>query len=79
MSRRRLGFQLVPMFAGILVLGLNPPDGHALSDLRPLAPKVSVYVFSFIFVAIYSYAAVAIVWLVPDRRMERLFVPAARA
>ncbi len=37
----------------IMVLDLHPPEGHGFSDLRPLAPKLSVYVLSFTFLAIY--------------------------
>jgi uncharacterized membrane protein len=37
----------------IMVLDLRPPDGSSLHDLRPLVPKVSVYLLSFVFIAIY--------------------------
>jgi uncharacterized membrane protein len=37
----------------IMVLGLRPPAGQALHDLRPLWPKLAVYLLSFTFVAIY--------------------------
>jgi uncharacterized membrane protein len=37
----------------IMVLDLHPPDGHGLHDLRPLWPKLAVYLLSFTFVAIY--------------------------
>jgi uncharacterized membrane protein len=55
-SRRRLeAFSdgVIAVVITILVLGLRPPAGHDLTDLRPLAPKVSVYVISFVFIAIY--------------------------
>jgi uncharacterized membrane protein len=55
-SRRRLeAFSdgVIAVVITIMVLSLRPPAGHALSDLRPLAPKVSVYLLSFVFVAIY--------------------------
>ena len=32
---------------------VRPPTGGSLHDLRPLVPKLSVYLLSFIFVAIY--------------------------
>jgi uncharacterized membrane protein len=32
---------------------LHPPTGSSLHDLRPLVPKLSVYLLSFVFVAIY--------------------------
>jgi TMEM175 potassium channel family protein len=35
------------------VLNLRPPHGHALTDLRPLGPKLAVYALSFAFIAIY--------------------------
>ena len=37
----------------IMVLSLRPPAGDGLSDLRPLVPKVFVYVLSFVFITIY--------------------------
>lgn len=37
----------------IMVLNLHPPNGSSLHDLRPLVPKLSVYLLSFIFVALY--------------------------
>src|SRR5262249_59071253 len=37
----------------IMVLNLHPPDGSSLHDLRPLAPKLAVYLLSFVFIAIY--------------------------
>jgi uncharacterized membrane protein len=37
----------------IMVLNLRPPAGHDWNDLRPLGPKLAVYVLSFVFVAIY--------------------------
>jgi uncharacterized membrane protein len=37
----------------IMVLTLHPPAGHHWSDLRPLVPKVSVYLLSFVFVGTY--------------------------
>jgi uncharacterized membrane protein len=35
------------------VLNLRPPAGHALSDLRPLVPKLAIYFLSFVFIALY--------------------------
>lgn len=37
----------------IMVLNLRPPAGHGLTDLRPLLPKLAVYLLSFVFIAIY--------------------------
>jgi uncharacterized membrane protein len=37
----------------IMVLSLRPPAGDAFHDLRPLVPKLSVYLLSFVFIAIY--------------------------
>jgi uncharacterized membrane protein len=35
------------------VLNLRPPTGDTFTDLRPLLPKLAVYLLSFVFVAIY--------------------------
>jgi uncharacterized membrane protein len=56
MSRNRLeAFSdgVIAVVITIMVLTLEPPDGDKLSDLRPLVPKVSVYLMSFVFLAIY--------------------------
>jgi TMEM175 potassium channel family protein len=37
----------------IMVLNLRPPAGESLTDLRPLLPKLAVYLLSFVFVAVY--------------------------
>jgi uncharacterized membrane protein len=37
----------------IMVLSLRPPAGSSLHDLRPLVPKLSIYLLSFVFIAIY--------------------------
>jgi uncharacterized membrane protein len=37
----------------IMVLNLHPPAGDSITDLRPLLPKLAVYLLSFVFVAIY--------------------------
>lgn len=37
----------------IMVLNLHAPDGHHFADLRPLWPKLAIYLLSFVFVAIY--------------------------
>jgi uncharacterized membrane protein len=37
----------------IMVLNLHPPAGHDLTDLRPLLPRLAVYLLSFVFIAIY--------------------------
>ena len=37
----------------IMVLSLHPPVGSSLHDLRPLVPKLTVYLLSFVFIAIY--------------------------
>jgi uncharacterized membrane protein len=36
----------------IMVLNLSPPSGHDFGDLRPLLPKLAIYLLSFVFVAI---------------------------
>ncbi len=37
----------------IMVLELHPPDGSSFHDLRPLLPKLAIYLLSFVFIAIY--------------------------
>jgi uncharacterized membrane protein len=37
----------------IMVINLRPPAGHGFHDLRPLLPRVAVYLLSFVFIAIY--------------------------
>jgi uncharacterized membrane protein len=44
---------VIAVIITIMVLSLRPPDGGSLHDLRPLVPKLSVYLLSFVFVAIY--------------------------
>ena len=56
MSRARLeAFSdgVIAVLITIMVLGLRPPSGIALSDLHPLFPKVAIYLLSFVFLAIY--------------------------
>jgi uncharacterized membrane protein len=56
MSRSRLeafSDAVIAVVITIMVLSLRPPDGSSLHDLRPLVPKLSVYLLSFIFIAIY--------------------------
>ena len=56
MSRRRLeAFSdgVLAVVITIMVLNLHPPAGDSLTDLRPLLPKLAVYLLSFVFVAIY--------------------------
>jgi uncharacterized membrane protein len=35
------------------VLNLRPPRGDALTDLRPVVPKLAIYLLSFVFIALY--------------------------
>jgi len=56
MSPRRLETftdGVIAVVITIMVLSLHPPTGSSLHDLRPLVPKLSVYLLSFVFVAIY--------------------------
>jgi uncharacterized membrane protein len=56
MSRGRLeAFSdgVIAILVTIMVLDLRPPAGHDFSDLRPLVPKLLVYLLSFVFLAIY--------------------------
>ena len=56
MSRRRLeafSDAVLAVVITIMVLNLRPPAGHAFEDLRPLLPKLAVYLLSFVFIALY--------------------------
>ena len=56
MSKHRLeAFSdgVIAVLITIMVLTLSPPSGDQLSDLRPLVPKVSIYLLSFVFLALY--------------------------
>ena len=56
MSRGRLeafSDAVIAVVITIMVLNIDPPDGDSLSDLRPLLPKLAIYLLSFVFVAIY--------------------------
>ncbi len=44
---------VIAIIITIMVLELRPPEGTSFDALRPLLPKLSSYVMSFIFVAIY--------------------------
>jgi uncharacterized membrane protein len=44
---------VIAVLITIMVLTLRPPSGDHLSDLRPLVPKLSIYLLSFVFLAIY--------------------------
>jgi len=44
---------VIAVIITIMVLTLHPPAGSSLHDLRPLVPKLAVYLLSFVFVAIY--------------------------
>ncbi|MGH9919556.1 MAG: TMEM175 family protein, partial [Nitrososphaerales archaeon] len=44
---------VIAILVTIMVLDLRPPDGSAFTDLRPLVPKLLVYLMSFTFLAIY--------------------------
>jgi uncharacterized membrane protein len=56
MSRNRLeAFSdgVIAVVITIMVLSLHPPPGSSVHDLRPLVPKLAVYLLSFVFIAIY--------------------------
>jgi uncharacterized membrane protein len=44
---------VIAVLITIMVLDLRPPGGTDVSDLRPLLPKISVYLLSFVFLGIY--------------------------
>ena len=56
MSRDRLeafSDAVLAVVITIMVLNLRPPAGHQFTDLRPLVPKLAIYLLSFVFIAIY--------------------------
>ena len=56
MSRDRLeafSDAVIAVVITIGVLNLRPPGGDALSDLRPVVPKLAIYLLSFVFIALY--------------------------
>jgi uncharacterized membrane protein len=56
MSRGRLeafSDAVLAVVITIMVLSLRPPAGDSLTDLRPLLPKLAIYLLSFVFIAIY--------------------------
>ena len=56
MSRARLeafSDAVLAVVITIMVLNLHPPSGHHFADLRPLLPKLAIYLLSFVFIAIY--------------------------
>lgn len=44
---------VIAILVTIMVIDLRPPTGTAFADLRPLVPKLLVYLLSFVFLAIY--------------------------
>jgi len=44
---------VIAIIITIMVLGLQVPHGHALSDLKPLIPTFTTYILSFIYLGIY--------------------------
>jgi uncharacterized membrane protein len=44
---------VIAILVTIMVLNLRPPAGDSFGDLRPLVPKLLVYVLSFVMLAIY--------------------------
>jgi len=44
---------VIAVLITIMVLSLRPPAGATLADLRPLLPKLAIYLLSFVFLAIY--------------------------
>ena len=56
MSRDRLeafSDAVIAVVITIGVLNLRPPGGDALTDLRPVVPKLAIYLLSFVFIALY--------------------------
>ena len=77
---------VIAIIITIMVLEMKVPHGHEAAALAPLLPVFLCYVLSFVYVGIYwnyiatlwsswaaqaIYVAVALLWLVPDRRIER--------
>ena len=56
MSRDRLeafSDAVIAVVITIGVLNLRPPGGDSLTDLRPVVPKLAIYLLSFVFIALY--------------------------
>ena len=54
----------------IMVLEMKAPHGENFDALLAIVPVFLSYVLSFVYVGIYVF--VALMWLVPDRRIERV-------
>ena len=66
---------VIAIILTIMVLELKVPHGADLAALLPLCSVFVSYVLSFVYVGIYwvseaLYVTVALVWLIPDRRIE---------
>jgi uncharacterized membrane protein len=82
---------VIAILITIMVLELRAPAGSDLAALAEVLPTVGLYVLSFAFLGIFwnnhhlngwiavaLFALVALMWLVPDRRIEgRVSAPAA--
>ena len=62
---------VVAILITIMVLELKVPHGTDWDAVRPMLPNLLVYLLSFIYVGI--------LWLIPDPRIERRIMAAARA
>jgi uncharacterized membrane protein len=72
------------------VLNLRPPRGDALTDLRPVVPKLAIYLLSFVFIALYwnnhhlllragEHISSAVLWANANLLFWLSLIPAAAA
>lgn len=57
---------VIAIIITIMVLEMKVPHGSRVEVLVPLIPVFLSYVLSFVYLGIY-----ALIWLVPDRRIEK--------
>ena len=65
---------VIAIIITIMVLELRPPEGYTLQSLLSVAPGFLAYLLSII-LSVAIFVIVGLVWLVPDRRIEKQLVP----
>jgi len=66
---------VIAIIITIMVLEMKPPHEATVEALYPLAPVLLSYILSYIVnpaIGWMLYIVVAIMWLVPDRRIENI-------
>ncbi len=62
---------VIAILITIMVLELHAPEGVSCRALLPVLPTFLAYVMSFIYLGYALYIAIALMWLVPDARIEK--------